>query len=326
MASGGFLSNGPLPAVPIPVDNPQTDAKIRLGMALYFDARLSADNSVSCATCHNPKTGWANVTPTDTGVKKQVGDRNSGTIIDSAHMLFQFWDGRAGSLEEQALGPIENPIEMGETLDNVIKKLNDIPAYREMFEQVFGTGATKDNIAKAIASFERTIISGPAPFDRYLAGDLTAMNTSAIRGMELFNGKGHCTACHSGPTFSDQGFHNLGAGMDAAKPNPGRQKVTKNPKDLGRYKTPGLRNVALTAPYLHDGSEKTLMDVIKFYDRGGVQNPNLDPQMLPLHLTEREMKDLVAFMEALTGTFPLLEAPPLPGIAVSAKKEEGGSK
>jgi cytochrome c peroxidase len=325
-AGGGFLANGTLPAVPIPPDNPQTDAKTRLGMALYFDTRLSGDNSISCATCHNPKTGWANVTPTDTGIGKQVGDRNSGTIIDSAYMKFQFWDGRAGSLEEQALGPIHNPIEMGETLTNVVKKLNAIPGYRDMFKEVFGTAATTDGIAKAIAAFERTIVSGPSPFDRYLAGDKKAMSASAIRGMDLFNGKGHCTACHSGPAFSDQGFHNLGVGMNVPKPSLGRQKVTSDPKDFGRFKTPGLRNVAVTAPYLHDGSEKTLMDVVKFYDRGGTPNPNLDPQMLPLNLTAREMKDLVAFMEALTGTFPVMDAPPLPGIAMSPKTEEGGAQ
>ena len=325
-AGGGFLANGPLPAVPVPADNPQTDAKMRLGKALYFDTRLSADNSISCATCHIPKAGWANVTATDTGIGKQVGDRNSGTIIDAAHMKFQFWDGRAGSLEEQALGPIHNPIEMGETLENVVRKLNDIAGYREMFREVFGTAVTSDGIAKAIAAFERTIVSGSSPFDLYRAGDKKAMSAAAVRGMDLFNGKAHCTACHSGPTFSDQSFHNLGVGMNAAKPSPGRQKVTGDPKDFGRFKTPGLRNVARTAPYLHDGSEKTLMDVVKLYDRGGIPNPNLDRQMLPLTLTEREAKDLVAFMEALTGIFPVMDAPPLPGIASMQKTEEGGAK
>lgn len=327
MAEGVDLSNGPLPAVPVPPDNPQTDAKIRLGMALYFEPRLSADNTISCATCHNPKTGWANTTSTDTGIGKQVGDRNSGTILNAAYMQFQFWDGRAGSLEEQALGPIHNPVEMGETLENVVRKLNAIPGYREMFRDVFGTDVTTDGIAKAIAAFERTIVSGPSPYSRYLAGDRKAMSRSAIRGMALFNGKGHCTACHSGPTFSDQGFHNLGVGMDAETPNPGRQKVTGSAGDLGRYKTPSLLNVAVTPPYLHDGSEKTLMAVMELYNRGGVPNPNLDPQMLPLSLTKRQMQDLVAFMEALTGTYPVMEAPPLPpDDAQAANAGEGGAK
>ncbi len=312
-AEGRLLANGPLPPVPIPADNPQTDAKIRLGRQLYFDPRLSADNTISCATCHDPKTGWANHHATDTGIRGQVGGRNSGTIIDAAYMRYQFWDGRAGSLEEQALGPIHNPIEMGETLEHVVQKLQAIPGYREEFREVFGTEVNTDGIAKAIASFERTIVStGPSPYDKYQAGDHTAMSRAAVRGMNLFNGKGHCTACHSGPTFSDQSFHNLGVGMNKPDPDVGRSKITNNPKDWGAFKTPGLRNVADTAPYLHDGSEKTLADVVEFYDRGGILNPNLDPAMVPLNLTSREKRDLVAFLEALTGPYPVLEAPPLP--------------
>jgi cytochrome c peroxidase len=307
-----FLANGLLGPVPVPPDNPQTDAKIRLGQQLYFDPRLSADNTISCATCHNPATGWANHHPTDTGIGGQVGTRNSGTILDAAYMRYQFWDGRAGSLEEQALGPIHNPIEMGETLGNVVRKLNAIPGYRSQFQQVFGTDVTTDGIAKAIASFERTVISGPSPYDCYLMGDEEALNEAARRGMDLFNGKAHCVACHSGPMFSDQSFHNLGVGMDKPNPDLGRYNVTHNPKDCGRFKTPTLRNVALTCPYLHDGSEATLADVVELYDRGGIPNPNLDPLMLPLNLTEREKADLVCFMESLTGTMPNITAPALP--------------
>ena len=323
-AQGQYLANTSPPPVPIPADNPQTDAKIRLGAQLYFDTRLSADNTISCATCHDPTTAWANHNPTDTGIKGQVGGRNSGTIIDSAYMTFQFWDGRAGSLEEQALGPIHNPIEMGETLENVVRKLNAIPGYREQFQQVFGTDVTTDGIAKAIASFERTIVSGPSPFDRYIAGDKKAMSAAAIRGMEIFNGKGHCSPCHSGPMFSDQSFHNIGVGMDAAEPNVGREAITKDPNDRGKFKTPGLRNVALTHPYLHTGMEKTLMDVVAFYDKGGIKNPNLDPLMLPLNLTQREKEDLVAFMEALTGTLPDVKAPPLPPDTDASGSTKGG--
>ena len=323
-AQGQYLANTSPPPVPIPADNPQTDAKIRLGAQLYFDTRLSADNTISCATCHDPTTAWANHNPTDTGIKGQVGGRNSGTIIDSAYMTFQFWDGRAGSLEEQALGPIHNPIEMGETLENVVRKLNAIPGYREQFQQVFGTDVTTDGIAKAIASFERTIVSGPSPFDRYIAGDKKAMSAAAIRGMEIFNGKGHCSPCHSGPMFSDQSFHNIGVGMDAAEPNVGREAITKDPNDRGKFKTPGLRNVALTHPYLHTGMEKTLMDVVEFYNRGGIKNPNLDPMMLPLNLTQGEKEALVAFMEALTGTLPDVKAPPLPPDADASGSTKGG--
>lgn len=313
-AIGGMFDNGPLPPLSavVPADNPQTDAKVRLGMQLYFDTRLSADNTISCATCHKPDTGWAHHAPTDTGIKGQVGGRNSGTIVDAAHMKFQFWDGRAGSLEEQALGPIHNPIEMGETLENVVRKLNAIPGYKQQFQEVFGTDVTTDGIAKAIAAFERTVVSGPSPYDRYIMGDRNAMSAAAVRGMKIFNGKGHCTPCHSGPMFSDQGFHNLGVGMNKPKPDVGRIEVTKDPKDWGRFKTPGLRNVAVTFPYLHDGSEKTLMDVVEFYNRGGIPNRNLDPLMQPLNLTGQEKENLVAFLEALTGPFPVLETPPLP--------------
>lgn len=237
-------------------------------------------------------------------------------------MKYQFWDGRAGSLEEQALGPIHNPIEMGETLENVVLKLRAIPGYRAQFKEVFGADVTVGGIAKAIAAFERTVVSGPSPYDRYLAGEREAMSPSAVRGMNLFAGKGHCLACHSGPTFSDQSFHNLGVGMDQPNPDLGREAHTKNPADRGRFKTPGLRNVALTNPYLHDGSANTLMDVVALYDRGGVENPNLDPLVFPLHLTLQEKLDLVAFMEALTGTLPDIEAPVLP----EGPAAEGGAR
>jgi len=307
-----FLANGLLGPVPVPADNPQTDQRIRLGQQLYFDTRLSADNTVSCATCHKPDAAWANHNSTDTGIKGQVGGRNSGTILNAAYMRYQFWDGRAGSLEEQALGPIANPIEMGETLENVVLKLNAIPGYRRQFQRVFGTDVTTEGIAKAIAAFERTVTSGPSPYDRYLMGDKKAMSPAAVRGMDLFNGKAHCTACHSGPMFSDQSFHNIGVGMDKPNPDVGRFKITNDPADWGRFKTPTLRDISLTYPYLHDGSEKTLADVVAFYDKGGIPNRNLDPLMLPLNLTRPEKADLVAFMEALTGTMPDIPAPELP--------------
>lgn len=312
VAETELKSGGPLPPVPVPADNPQTPAKIELGKELYFDKRLSADNTVSCATCHDPATGWANHHATDTGIKGQVGKRNSGSIIDAAYLTYQFWDGRAKSLEEQAVGPIANPIEMGETLDNVVKKLNAVEGYRKQFQEVFGTGVTSDGIAKAIASFERTIVTGPSPYDKYEQGDKKAMSPAAVQGLALFNGKAVCFECHSGPAFSDQSFHNLGVGMEAKEPDLGREKITNDPADRGKFKTPGLRNCAETAPYMHDGSEKTLMDVINLYDRGGVKNPNLDPKVKPLRLTAAEKEDLVAFLEALTGPVPKIEPPKLP--------------
>ncbi len=323
-AAESSLANGLLPPLPVPADNPQTDAKIRLGAQLYFDTRLSADNTISCATCHDPRTGWANPHPTDTGIKGQVGGRNSGTIINSAYMRYQFWDGRAGSLEEQALGPIHNPIEMGETIENVVARLNGIAGYKEQFGRVFGTDVTGDGIAKAIASFERTIVSGPSPYDRWLMGEKSAMSAAALRGLRLFNGKGHCTPCHGGPMFSDQTFHNIGAGMDHPKPDLGRYEQTKDPADRGRFKVPTLRNIALTPPYLHTGTEKSLLDVVTFYDRGGIWNANLDPLMLPLRLTAREKQDLVEFLGALSGPVPAIEIPKFPAGTGPVADPKGG--
>lgn len=301
-----------LPPMPIPADNPQSDAKIKLGRQLYFDGRLSANNEISCATCHDPKTGWAGHDATDTGIGGRVGDRNSGTVVNSGYMKYQFWDGRAASLEEQALGPIHNPVEMGETLENVVRKLNAIPGYKRQFQEVFHSDVTTDGIAKAIAAFERTIVSGPSPYDRFLQGDKKALSAEALRGMEIFNGKGTCVACHNGPLFSDQSFHNLGIGMNAAKPDIGREAVTKDPKDRGKFKTPGLRNVANTYPYMHDGQTPTLEAVVELHNKGGIPNSNLDPLVKPLGLTDTEKKDLVAFLKALTGPEPVVSAPKLP--------------
>ena len=305
-------ANPALPLVTVPADNPQTEAKVALGAQLFFDPRLSADGTISCATCHDPDKAWANHDPVDTGIEGRRGTRNSGTILDAAYMDFQFWDGRARTLEEQALGPIHNPAEMGETLENVVRKLDAIEGYRQQFDVVFGTGVTTDGIAKAIAAFERSVLSGPSPYDRYLAGDKSAMSAEAIRGLRIFNGKAKCKTCHGGPMLSDQGFHNIGVGMDRPRPDIGREAVTNEPKDRGRFKTPTLRNVALTWPYMHDGSETTLADVVAFYNRGGLPNPNLDIFVMPLELTGDEQKDLVAFLEALTGSLPKIARPALP--------------
>jgi cytochrome c peroxidase len=310
--SDALRANPALPPVMIPPDNPQTKRKAALGRQLFFDPRLSADNSVSCATCHAPESAWANHNRVDTGIGGRTGTRNSGTVLDAAYMKFQFWDGRAKTLEEQSLGPIHNPVEMGETLDNVVRKLQAIDGYTMQFRKVFGTGVTVDGIARAIAAFERTVLSGPSAYDRFQAGDMTAMSASAQRGMRLFNGKAGCRECHSGPLFSDQSFHNIGVGMEQSNPDVGRQAVTHDPADRGSFKTPGLRNVALTWPYLHDGSATKLEDVVEFYDRGGVPNPTLDIRIKPLGLTDDEQSDLVSFLMALTGTLPKTGRPTLP--------------
>ena len=305
-------TNPALPPVTIPPDNPQTGEKEALGRQLFFDPRLSADDTISCATCHDPTAAWANHNRVDSGIRGQQGSRNSGTILDAAYMDFQFWDGRARSLEEQAIGPIHNPVEMGETLEHVVRKLNAIEGYRTRFNAVFGSDATIGTIAKAIAAFERTVLSGPSPFDRYMAGDKTAISAAAIRGLRVFNGKARCRTCHTGPMFSDQSFHNIGIGMARPQPDIGREAVTTNTSDRGKFKTPSLRNVALTWPYMHDGSVRTLAEVVELYNAGGVPNPTLDIFISPLELSDSEKQDLVAFMEALTGTLPAIDRPALP--------------
>lgn len=313
----------------IPEDNPLTEGKVALGRTLYFDTRLSLDDTVSCATCHDPKFGFADGKKVAEGIRKKTGVRNSPTTLNTAFLDTQFWDGRAPTLEAQAKGPLVNPVEMGmPSHEAVVAKLRKIPDYRRAFREVYGTEAlTIDHVAMAIASFERTLNTFHAPFDRFLAGDKTAMNPAAQRGWELFRGKARCVTCHefnaTYPFFTDNKFHNIGVAMkavnfealarraaietDAAKlarepgaAELGRYLVTKQPKDIGAFKTPGLRNITLTAPYMHDGSEATLESVIEFYDKGGAPNPNLDGGMRALGLTAEEKKDLAEFLKALT--------------------------
>ena len=298
----------------IPRDNPLTAAKVELGKQLYFDPRLSGDDTVSCASCHDPKKGWSNDDRFATGIRGQVGGRSAPTIINSGYQFFQFWDGRAKLLEGQALGPIENPIEMDLKLDQLVKKLNKIDGYKKQFKDVFGTDVTSDGIAKAIASFERTVLSGDAPYDRHKDGDENAMSKASQRGMRIFFNKGKCSSCHSGSNFTDAGFHNIGVGMDGEEPDVGRIAVTDLEGDRGSFKTPTLREIARTAPYMHDGSLKTLEDVIEFYDKGGVPNPQLDEEIFPLRLTDQEKADLLTFLkEGLSSeSYPDIEPPKLP--------------
>ncbi len=303
-----------LKPVPVPSDNPLTIEKVELGKQLYFDPRLSCDETVSCASCHDPKKGWSNGTPFAMGVRSQMGGRSAPTIINAAYSELQFWDGRALRLEGQALGPIQNPIEMDHKLEDCVAKLNKIPGYKQQFQKVFGTDVTPENIAKAIASFERTVLSGNAPYDQYKAGKKDALSPAAERGMKLFFGKAHCSACHTGPNFSDDSFHNIGVGMKAEKPDLGRFEVTKVLGDKGAFKTPTLREVARHAPYMHDGSMKTLEEVIEHYDRGGIPNTQLDEEVFPLKLTAVEKSDLVTFMkEGLASPdYPDIAPPKLP--------------
>lgn len=309
----------PLPAVPaglpkvsVPEANPMTPAKVALGKQLYFDPRLSVDNTVSCASCHDPAKGWSNGEANAAGVRGQRGDRSSPTVLNTAYQVFQFWDGRSGSLEDQAKGPIMNPIEMAmPSVEEVERKINAIPGYRKQFQEVFGTDVTFDNIANAIASFERTVLSGNAPYDAYMAGDKSALSESAERGLKLYTGKAHCSACHTGPSFTDNGFHNLGVNFKA---DPGREKISGMEGDRGSFKTPGLRDIHRSAPYMHDGSLATLEEVIDYYNKGGTPNPQLDEEIFELDLTEQEKKDLLTFLtEGLASkTYPMVEAPKLP--------------
>jgi cytochrome c peroxidase len=297
-----------LPEVTIQPDNPQSDLKILLGKQLYFDTRLSKDNTVSCATCHNPAIGWSDAGPTSVGINGQKGGRRAPPVSNAAYLPLQFWDGRAPSLEEQSKGPIANPIEMGNTHDVMIKTVGNIPGYVEEFKTVFGTSdVTVDEVAKAIASFERTVVTTDSPFDRYVKGDETALTCQEKEGLEIFNGKGHCTACHWGPNFTDGRFHNIGVKpADPSKVDQGRYEITKDPQDKGAFKTPTVRDAALRAPYLHDGSEKDLEALVEFYNKGGdTDDPNLDPLIVPLGLSQKEKDALVAFMKrAMVSTNP----------------------
>jgi cytochrome c peroxidase len=303
-----------LKPVPVPTDNPLTIEKVELGKLLFFDPRLSCDDTVSCASCHDPKKGWSNSTQFASGVRSQLGGRNAPTIINAAYSDLQFWDGRALRLEGQALGPIANPIEMDHKLEECVIKLNKIPAYKQQFQKIFGTEVTSENVARAIAAFERTVLSGNAPYDKFKAGDTNALAANAQRGMKIFFGKGHCSACHSGANFSDFSFHNIGVGMQAAKPDLGRYEVTKVIGDKGAFKTPTLREIARSGPYMHDGSLKTLEEVVDHYDRGGIPNPQLDEEIFPLKLTPQEKADLVTFMkDALASPdYPDIAPPKLP--------------
>lgn len=321
----------------IPKDNPMTTEKVALGEKLYFDKRLSSDRTVSCATCHDPATALADNNMVGIGIGLKKGARNAPTVLNSMFNELQFWDGRAATLEEQAKMPITNPIEMGmKDHDAVVARVGEITEYKPLFAATFGAeGVTIDTIAKAIAAFERTQISGNSPLDRFIAGDQNAISDAAKRGWELFNGQARCVSCHawnpSSPFFTDNKFHNIGvAAKDQNFPllarrarqlisqgknraqitdelaltegfsELGRYLITGQPKDIGAFKTSGLRDIDLTAPYMHNGSEKTLLDVMKFYNKGGELNPNLDGGMRPLKLTDQQLDEMVEFMKTLT--------------------------
>ncbi len=303
-----------LPEVSHPADNSWSKEKEDLGKMLYFDPRLSGSNWISCATCHNPGLGWGDGLPRPFGDGQKELGRHSPTIINSAYFESQFWDGRAKSLEEQAVGPIQSIGEMNQNMDELIKELNAIPDYAAMFNKVFGKqGVTSENIGKAIAVFERSVVSKNSPYDKYWQRDRSSMSPSAVKGMDIFFGKGKCAICHNGPAFTDSNFHNIGVKQHGPLKNDlGRYSLTKEDFDKGAFKTPGLRHINRTAPYMHDGSEATLEDVVEFYDRGGDVDENKSPFITKLELTGQEKKDLVEFLKALEGEPIIVSIPQLP--------------
>jgi cytochrome c peroxidase len=305
---------GPLPtSIPTPSTNLNYAAKIELGKQLYFDGRLSQNGAISCAFCHNPGTGFADPRQTSIGIGGGVGGRQSPTVYNTAFNHLQFWDGRARSLEEQAMGPIHNPIEMGETLENVVRKLGKVKGYQQQFRTVFGSDVNLQDLANAIAAYERTVISTNSAFDKYILGDQKAMDEAAVRGMALFRGKARCILCHSGSNFTDNQFHNLGVPqVGPTKEDAGRYNVTRAEKDKGAFKTPTLRSIIETAPYMHDGAFKTLEEVVDFLNEGGGANQNLSALAKPLNLTPEEKTELVACLKALTGEPIKFQMPKLP--------------
>lgn len=313
----------PLPKPPLGItssfdelEEPPTPERVRLGRWLFFDKRLSADGTISCATCHRPENAFSEPTPVSTGIRGQKGGRKAPSFINQAWTLYPhfFWDGRVKSLEEQALGPVQNPIEMGNTLEGMLKTLREIKGYGPYFKEAFeDEKITPDRVAKAIADYERTRISGNSAWDRWRKKrDESAVSAKVKKGHDLFHNKATCNQCHLGQNFTDTLFHNLGVGWDAEKKefaDEGRYAVTKKKEDRGAFKTPGLRDITKHAPYMHDGSQKNLREVVEFYNEGGHKNPQLSPKMKPLNLTDEEVDAIVAFLEALDGT-GYMDSPP----------------
>mgnify|MGYP001171540983 CR=1 FL=1 len=296
--------------IPFPADNPYTFEKVVLGKKLYFDTRLSQANLLSCASCHSPAYGWSDGQPTGVGhLMKRLG-RRSPTIINAAYGVIFMWDGRADSLEEQALGPIQADVEMAMPIDQLLTRLKAIKEYPPLFEAAFpGKGITAQNIGKAIATYERTVISGRAPFDAWIDGDERAISDAAKRGFTLFNTKADCNKCHSGWNFTDDSFHDIGL----ASPDIGRGKfLTEVLKSQHAFKTPGLREITHRAPFMHNGSMRTLEQIIEHYSTGGIDRPSRSELIKPLSLTDQEKADLVAFLKTLTSHLSPTAMPVLP--------------
>jgi cytochrome c peroxidase len=288
--------------MPVPHSNPLTAEKVALGRKLFFDPILSRDRTVSCATCHDPELGFTDNKRVAEGIGGRKGTRRTPRLINRGYGRSFFWDGRAATLEAQVLEPIENPIEMDMKLSEVTARLSADAAYAAEFKAVFGRAPDVEALRQALASYVRSIVSGDSPYDRFVAGQSDALTPAQRRGLEIFRGKGNCTVCHLGPNLTDEEFHNTGVGWkDGVSADPGRAKVTSAATDSGAFKTPTLREIASTGPYMHDGSLATLNDVIVYYDKGGEPNPHRSREMQRLDLNEREKADLLAFLRALSG-------------------------
>jgi cytochrome c peroxidase len=272
--------------LPVPENNPITQEKVALGRQLFFDRRLSRDGSIACATCHNPNRAFSTPLSVATGVGGRQGRRNAPVLINRAYGRTFFWDGRAPSLEDQVLQPIQDPHEMNLTLEELSTRVK----------------LDSQTIARALASYVRSILSGGSPYDHYVNGDRSALTAERQLGLQIFRGKGNCTACHIGPNFTDEQFHNTGiAWRDGKFADEGRFAVSNNPRDHGAFKTPTLREIGRTAPYMHDGSMATLEDVIEFYSEGGRPNPYLDSDIRPRNFTPEEKRAVAAFLRSLNG-------------------------
>ncbi len=289
-----------------PEDNPLTIEKVALGERLFFDRQLSADGHTRCASCHRPALAFSDSVPLSRGVHDRRGRRNAPTLVNRAYGRAFFWDGRVATLEDQVLHPIQDSTEMGQSLAALVRSLRTQPSYRDAFRRAFDGGIESLVIARALASYLRTLRSGDAAVDRWRAGDSVALSPAALRGLSLFTGSANCVACHVGFNFTDERFHNTGiAGRIrgiASLLDSGRAGVTGREEDVGAFKTPTLRDVELTAPYMHDGSLATLEDVVAFYNDARAGIASLDPEIKPLHLTAAQQQDLTAFLRSLTGS------------------------
>ncbi len=304
--------------VPQPTDNKLTPERIKLGKLLYFDVRLSSSEKISCATCHHPKTGWSDLKPTSKAVghKGAVGPRNSPVVLNTAYQNRQFWDGRAKTLEQQALGPIEADVEMNMPLEVLIPKLNKIKGYQKLFKKAYPKSngkITQEYLAKAIASFERTVVSTVSPFDKYAMGDKKAISKKAKEGFELFKGKAKCIDCHDGFNFTDGSFHNIGLNDGELHGKElGRYLVKRRASWYGVMKTPTLRDITKSYPYMHDGSVKTLEEATIICSSGGRYEHNVKNKSLSIvdrKLTRAEIDKIVLFMKSLTGPDMKLKIP-----------------